>query len=73
MSLYHLIKPAYWHDGYSVRQWPGRPEFNPRFTHTQKMVLDASLLNTKHYKVRMKSKVEQSKERSCAFPYTLVL
>ena len=26
------------------------------------MVLDASLLNTQHYKVRIKGKVEQSKE-----------
>ena len=39
---------------------------------TQKMVLDASLLNTQHYKVRIKGKVEQSRERSCALPYTLV-
>ncbi len=31
---------------------------------TQKMVLDASLLNSQHYKVRIKGKVEQSKERS---------
>ena len=29
---------------------------------TQKMVLDASLLNTQHYKVRIKSKVEPSRE-----------
>ena len=29
---------------------------------TQKMVLDASLLNTQHYKVRIKGKVKQSKE-----------
>ena len=29
---------------------------------TQKMVLDASLLNTQHYKVRIKDKVEQSRE-----------
>ena len=29
---------------------------------TQKMVLDASLLNTQHYKVRTKGKVEQSRE-----------
>ena len=29
---------------------------------TQKMVLDASLLNTQHYKVRVKGKVEQSRE-----------
>ena len=47
-----------------VRQWPGRPGFSPRSSHTktQKMVLDASLLNTQHYKVRIKGKVEQSRE-----------
>ena len=39
---------------------------------TQKMVLDASLLNTQHYKVRIKGKVEQSRERSRALPDTLV-
>ena len=39
---------------------------------TQKMVLDATLLNTQHYKVRIKGKVEQSRERSSALPYTLV-
>ena len=30
---------------------------------TLKMVLDTSLLNTQHYKVRIKGKVEQSKEK----------
>ena len=39
---------------------------------TQKMVLDASLRNTQHYKVWIKGKVEQSRERSSALPYTLV-
>ena len=39
---------------------------------THKMVLDAALLNTQHYKVRIKGKVEQSEERSSAIPYTLV-
>ena len=39
---------------------------------TQKMVLDASLLNTQHYKVRIKGKVEQSRGRSSTLPYTLV-
>ena len=39
---------------------------------TQKMVLDAILLNTRHYKVRIKSKVEQYRERSSALPYTSV-
>ena len=38
---------------------------------TQNMVLDASLLNTQHYKVRIKGKVEQSRERSSALLYTL--
>ena len=31
---------------------------------TQKMVLDATLLNTQHYKVGAKCKVEQSREKS---------
>ena len=39
---------------------------------TLKMVLDTSLLNTQQYKVRIKGKVEQSRERSSALPYTLV-
>ena len=30
----------------------------------KKMVLDPSLLNTQHYKVRIKGKVEQSRKRS---------
>ena len=39
---------------------------------TLKMVLDTSLLNTQQYKVRIKAKVEQSRERSCVLPYTSV-
>ena len=39
---------------------------------TQKMVLDASLLNTQHYKVWIKGKVGQYRERSSALPYTSV-
>ena len=39
---------------------------------TQKMVLDAALLNTQHYKVWIKGKVERSGERSSALPYTSV-
>ena len=46
----------------------------PRSSHTKdsKMVLDASLLNTQQYKVRIKGKVEQSRERSSTLPYTSV-
>ena len=39
---------------------------------TLKMVLDAILLNTQHYKVRIKAEVEQSREWSSALPYTSV-
>ena len=39
---------------------------------TQKIVLDATLLNTLHYKVQIKGKVDQSKEWSSAFLYTSV-
>ena len=34
---------------------------------TQKMLLDASLLNTQHYNVMIKGKVEQSRERISTF------
>ena len=40
---------------------------------TQKMVLDAALLNTQYYKVKIKGKVEQSRERSNALHYNSVL
>ena len=39
---------------------------------TQKIVLDTSLLNTQRGKVRIKIKVEQSREKSSALPYTSV-
>ena len=39
---------------------------------TQKMVLDTILISIQHYKVRIKSKVEQSREWSSALPYTSV-
>ncbi len=34
------------------------------------MVPDTALFNTQHYKVRIKGKVEQSREWSSALPYT---
>ena len=39
---------------------------------TFKMVLDTYLLNTQQYKVRIKGKVDQSRERSSALSYTSV-
>ena len=49
--------------------------FNPRLGHTKdskKMVLNATLDNTQHYKVQIKGKVEQSKEKSSTLLDTLV-
>ena len=37
---------------------------------TLKMALDTSILNTQQYKVCIKGKVEQSRERSSTHPYT---
>ena len=37
-----------------------------------KVVLDAASLNTQHYKIRIKSKVEQSRKWSSALPYISV-
>ena len=39
---------------------------------TLKMVPDTSLLNIQHYKVRIKGKVEQYREKSSTLPYTSV-
>ena len=40
---------------------------------TQNIVLDAALLNTQLYKVRIKGKVEESREWSGTLSYTSVL
>ena len=54
----------YWPNEYCVRQWSGRPEFNPWSSHAKdsKMVLHAALLSTQHYKMKIKGKVEQSRD-----------
>ena len=39
---------------------------------TKIMVIDTSLLNTLHYKVYIKSRVEHSQKRSSTLPYTSV-
>ena len=43
-----------------------------RVTKDSKNVLDATLLITQYYKVRVKGKVEQSRERCYGLPYSLV-
>ena len=54
---------------------PGDPSSIPGcvIPKTLKMVLDTSLLNNQKYKIHIKGKVEQSRERSSALPYTSVL
>ena len=46
----------------------------PRSIHTKdsKMILDTSLLNTQHYKVHIKGKLEKSRQKSSALSYTSV-
>ena len=58
----------------SVRQWSRKPGFNHWSSHTKdfKNGTLTYLLNTRHYKVCIKGKVEQSRERSSALPYTFV-
>ena len=43
-----------------------------QYQKTFKMVFDTSLLNTQQYKVCIKGKVEQSRERSDSLSYTSV-
>ena len=45
---------------------------DPVIPKTFKMVLDTSLLNTQQYKVRIKGKMEQSREWSSALLYSSV-
>ena len=77
MSFFTELKINNWAIGIMVRMvangpgdWGSIPgQVIPK---TQKMVLDAGLLNTQHYNVRIKGKVEQSRERSSVLPYISV-
>ena len=40
---------------------------------TQKTVLDASLLNTQHYNVSIRGKVEESRQSSSVIPYYIYI
>ena len=61
-----------WPNEECVREWSRRLDFNPWSSHTKdsKMVPNATLLNIQHYKVWIKSKVEQSREWSSPPPHT---
>ena len=66
----NINKITYWPSGRDLANGPGDwGSISSRvIPKTQKMVLDTSLLNTQHYKVRFKDKVEQSREWSSALP-----
>ena len=53
----------------SPKVWETRARSHVESYQTQNMVLDTSLLNTQHYKVRIKSKIEQSMERGSTLQY----
>ena len=67
MTEYPIFKRVFANGPGDLGSIPGRV-----IPKTQKMVLDSSLLNTQHYKVRIKGKVEQSRERSSTLPNALV-
>ena len=67
MQLVCFTTPAFANGPGDLGSIPGRV-----IPKTLKMELDTTLLNTQHYKVRFKGKVEQSREWSSALPYTLV-
>ena len=60
--------PSHWPDELSVNRGsiPGRVILK-----TLKMILNATLFNTQHYNVRIKGKLERSREWSSALSYTL--
>ena len=65
--LIGLVGRVFGNDPEDLGSIPGRV-----IPKTLKMVLDTALLNTQQYKVRIKGKVERSRERSSALPYTSV-
>ena len=77
MCVYVLVY-FYWAIGLMSRAFGNGPEGRGSMpgrviSKTQKMVPDATLLKTQHYKVRIKAEVEQSRKWSNALPYTSVL
>ena len=67
-----IISLAWWVECLLMVQETGVQSQVKPYQRLKKMVLDAALLSTQHYKVRIKGKVEQSREWSSGLPYTLV-
>ena len=76
-QLKQILKKVNWSIGLAVRVFANGPGDRGSIPgrvipKTQKMVLDDSLLNTQHYNEWIKGKMERSRERSSALPYTFV-
>ena len=54
------LREKLWPNEQSIRQWPGKPEFNPRLSHTKDLIPPCLTLN--HYKVSIKGKMEQCRD-----------
>ena len=67
VCVHCLVGRVFANDPGDLGSIPGRV-----ITKTLKMVLDVSVLNNQQYRVHIKGKVEQSRERSSALPYNLV-
>ncbi len=67
-------EPVHWLSGRMFANGPGEQGSIPGnvMPKTFKMVLDTTLLNAQHYKVRFKGKVKQTREMSSTLPYTSV-
>ena len=70
LGEYLHLNEAYF--DFSLMAWETEIQFQVVIVKTQEIVLDTFLINTQHYKVRIKGKVKQSRDKSRALPYTSV-
>ena len=68
----HLLGQPIGSSGLSVRRETGVQSQVLLYQRIFQMVLDTTLLNTQHFKVWIRDKVEQSKQKRSALPYSLV-
>ena len=57
-----------WLEYSSAIRWTGMQSHVESYKRLPKMILDATLLNTQYYRVRIKVNVEQSREKRSAIP-----
>ena len=72
MIYFKKREPAHWPSGFANGLEDLGSILHRIIPKTLKMILDTSFLNTQQYKVCIKGKVEQSRERSSVLPYISV-